>query len=186
MSAEELQDAVSGARPDWRTEVRRLAGLPPVEADRVGEVSSEFISEEGGGACRTHKPRLDRRAIKLLGVLGLAVCSGRAHAEELASGTMQVKTVSSGKEDVATSGFEAAANESPWRANLPEAGAAVITTAVGVSARASSAASSRVMWSVRPAKPGTSPGSCAGVATGAAAGRGGSGNGGRSRSSRTA
>ncbi|HET9929641.1 MAG TPA: HAD hydrolase-like protein [Polyangiaceae bacterium] len=39
-------------------------------SDRVGGVSSEFISEEGGGACRPHKPRLERRAVKLVGVLG--------------------------------------------------------------------------------------------------------------------
>ncbi len=51
---------------------------------------------------------LEHRAVTLLGVLGFLVCSGHAHAEELAAGTMQIKTVSSGKEDVATSGFEAA------------------------------------------------------------------------------
>jgi len=35
----------------------------------VGGGSSEFTSDEGGGACRPNKPRLERRAVKLIGVL---------------------------------------------------------------------------------------------------------------------
>jgi hypothetical protein len=55
--------------------VQRFAEDWDEKSDRVGEGFAEFTSAERGGACRPHKRSRERRAVELIGVLGIALAA---------------------------------------------------------------------------------------------------------------